>query len=66
MSLRLVGEAIELEGQVVAKLVSNLRLSLRDRLVELFDAVDEDENYIVELEDRIARLEAKLKEGKPA
>jgi hypothetical protein len=66
VSLRLVGEAIELDGQAVATLVSNLRLSLRDRLVELFDAVDEDENYIAELEGRIARLEAKLKEGRSA
>jgi hypothetical protein len=62
----IIADEILLDGVTVARLLPELRLSLRDRLVELFDAVDEDENYIAELEGRIARLEAKLKEGRSA
>jgi hypothetical protein len=59
--LILVDDAIELDGVTVARLVPNLRLSQRDRLTELFDAIDEDESYIAELEDRIEQLEERLK-----
>jgi hypothetical protein len=59
--LILVDDAIELDGVTVARLVPNLRLSQRDRLTELFDAIDEDESYIAELEDRIEELEERLK-----
>ena len=45
----------------VARLLPNIRLSIRDRLAELFDAVDEDETYIAVLEARVAELEARLK-----
>ena len=51
--LRLLGDAIELDGAVIATIVLNLRLSQRDQLEEAFDAIDED---------RIGELEAKLDE----
>jgi hypothetical protein len=41
------------------RLLPGLKLSLRDELTALFDAVDED--YIALLEDRIAKLEEQLK-----
>jgi hypothetical protein len=46
MSLRIIGDWIELDGARVARLLPNLRLSLLDRLTETFDAVDEDAAYI--------------------
>jgi hypothetical protein len=59
--LRIVaGDVVELNGRPVAKLLPRLKLSLRDELAWAFDAVDED--YVVELETRIARLEERLKE----
>jgi hypothetical protein len=58
--IRLMEDAIELDGVTVARLLPNLRLSLRDRLAEAFDSLDED--YIALLEDRIAKLEERLKE----
>jgi hypothetical protein len=58
-SLRIVGDAVELDGVLVAWLLPGLRLSQRDQLVEAFDSLDEDAEYI-------AQLEAKLKEEKPA
>jgi hypothetical protein len=58
--IRIIDDAIELDGVTVARLLPNLRLSLRDRLVEAFDSLDED--YIALLENRIAELEAKLNE----
>jgi hypothetical protein len=57
--IRIIGDTIELDGVMVATLVPGLKLSLRDELIWAFDAVDE-------LEDRVAQLEARLKEGKPA
>jgi hypothetical protein len=53
MSLRIVGEFIELDGERVARLLPNLRLSLLDRLTETFDSIDEDAAYIAELEERL-------------
>ena len=58
-ALRLLDDAIELDGQVVATLVSGLRLSQRDRLAAAFDALDEDSETIALLEDRIAQLESR-------
>ena len=58
--LAIVDDVIELDGRPVARLLPNLRLSLRDRLAEAFDALDEDENYIAELEDRIKELDAQF------
>jgi hypothetical protein len=53
MRLRIVEGWIELDGERVARLLPNLRLSLRDRLTEAFDAMEEDAAYIAELEERL-------------
>jgi hypothetical protein len=42
MNLRIVEDWIELEGERVARLLPNLRLSLLDRLREAFDSMEED------------------------
>jgi hypothetical protein len=55
----IIADEILLDGVTVARLLPSVRLSIRDQLIAVFDAVDEDENYIVELEGRVARLEAK-------
>ena len=60
-TLRLLGDEIELNGAVVGRLLPGLQLSLRDELIWAFDAVDEDAETIAELEDRIAKLEERLK-----
>ena len=56
-TLRLVDDVIELNGQPVAKLLPGLKLSLRDELARLFDALDED--YVDELEERVEQLESR-------
>jgi hypothetical protein len=62
-ALRIIGDAIELEGQVVGTLVPGLRLSQRDDLIAAFDLIDESEEIIAKLEARVARLmKARLKE----
>jgi hypothetical protein len=53
MNLRIVEDWIELEGERVARLLPNLRLSLLDRLREAFDSMEEDADYIAELEERL-------------
>jgi hypothetical protein len=53
MNLRIVEGWIELDGERVARLLPNLRLSLLDRLTEAFDAIEEDADYIAELEERL-------------
>jgi hypothetical protein len=58
MNLRIVEDWIELEGERVARLLPNLRLSLLDRLMEAFDSIDEDAAYIEELEERLETLAA--------
>ena len=58
MNLRIVEDWIELEGERVARLLPNLRLSLLDRLTEMFDAIDEDAATIEELEERLETLGA--------
>ena len=58
MTLAIVDDAIELSGRPVARLLPGLQLSLRDKLVELFDALDAE--YVAELEARIAILEERL------
>jgi hypothetical protein len=58
-SLRIVGDAIEIDGVTIARLLPGLRLSFRDKLTEAFGALDEDAETIARLEDRIAWL------GKP-
>ena len=65
-SLRIVEDTIEMDQRAVATLVPGLQLSLRDQLVAIFDAVDEDEAHIAQLEGRIAQMEARLKAGTPA
>ena len=57
-ALRLLGDEIELDGRSIARLLPGLTLSLRDKLTEAFDCLDEE--YVAELEDRIAQLEARL------
>jgi hypothetical protein len=57
-TLRPLGDEIELNGTVVGRLLPNLKLSLRDQLIWIFDAVDED--YVAELEDRVAKLELEI------
>ena len=47
---------IELDGRPVARLLPGLQ-SLRDRLTEAFDYLDEDALYISQLENRVAQLE---------
>jgi hypothetical protein len=61
--IRLLGDEIELNGTVVARLVPGSRLSLRDELAWALDAIDEDRAYIAELEARIGQLEARLKQN---
>jgi hypothetical protein len=58
IELRIVADVIEMDGVTVATLVPGLRLSIRDQLVEAFELAGEGEATIVELEDRIAQLEA--------
>jgi hypothetical protein len=53
MRLRIVGDFIELDCERVARLLPNLRLTLRDRLTETFDSIDEDAAYIAELEEKL-------------
>ena len=65
-SLRIVEDTIEMDQRAVATLVPGLQLSLRDQLIAIFDAVDEDEAHIAQLEGRIAQMEARLKAGTPA
>lgn len=59
--LRLVGDAIEMNGVTVGTVIPGLRLSLRDELAEAFALIGEDEATIIELEGRIAKLEERLK-----
>ena len=59
-TLRIVDDVIELDGVAIAKLLPSVRLSIRDELVWIFDAVDEDADYIEFLERRIDALETKL------
>jgi hypothetical protein len=63
--LRLAGDAIELDGVTVGRLIPGLRLSLRDQLAEAFALAGEDEDTIIGLEGRVAQLEARLKETAP-
>ena len=65
-SPRIVEDTIEMDQRAVATLVPGLQLSLRDQLIAIFDAVDEDEAHIAQLEGRIAQMEARLKAGTPA
>ena len=58
--IRLLGDEIDLNGAVVATLVPELSLSLRDALTWPLDTADED--YVGQLEDRLEQLEAWLKE----
>ena len=64
-ALAIVDDVIELDGRPVARLLPNLRLSLRDRLAEAFDAIDEDAETIARLEYRIAWLESRLAASTP-
>ena len=60
-SLRLVdGSTIELDGRPIARLLPAVSLTLRDKLTAAFDALDEDENCIAELEGRIKELDAQF------
>jgi hypothetical protein len=56
--LRILQGFIELDGQRIARLLPNLRLSLLDRLTEAFDAIEEDADTIAELEERLEMLAA--------
>lgn len=58
--LRLIGDEILLDGVTVGTLVPGLRLSLRDKLTEAFDELDEDE---AELDEEIERLIRAMAEG---
>ena len=53
-TLRIVDDTIEMDQRAVATLVPGLQLSLRDQLIAIFDAANEDAEYILELEDRVA------------
>ena len=61
----IIGDEILLDGVPIAHLLPSVRLSIRDRLTAVFDALDEDETYIAELEGRITRLEATAEGGCP-
>ena len=61
----IIGDEILLDGVPIAHLLPSVRLSIRDRLTAVFDALDEDETYIAELEGRITRLEERPKEAAP-
>jgi hypothetical protein len=61
-ALRIVDDEILLDGEPVALLLPNLRPTLLYRLVEAFDAIDEDAETIADLEGRIAELEEQLKQ----
>jgi hypothetical protein len=58
-TLRILQGFVELDGERVARLLPNLRLSLLDRLTEAFDAMEEDAAYIEELEERLEADEEK-------
>jgi hypothetical protein len=51
---------IELDGRPVARLVPRVSLTIRDRLIKAFDALDEDGETIARLETRIAEFESLL------
>jgi hypothetical protein len=57
-TLRILQGFVELDGERVAQLLPGLRLSLIDRLAGAFDAIEEDEAYIAELEERLEADEA--------
>jgi chromosome segregation ATPase len=57
--LRLVGSWLEIDGARLAE-VGTLPLSLRDRLAELEDELDESLSTIEELESRLENLEQQL------
>ena len=60
--LRIIeGDWLEFENVRIARLLPNLGATLLYRLIAVFDAIDEDEAYIAELEARVAQLEARLK-----
>jgi hypothetical protein len=65
MSLRIVGDWIELDGARVARLLPGLRLSLLDQLTAAFDSIDEDADYIAELEERLA-AQSEAREAAPS
>lgn len=48
-TLRIVDDTIEMDQRAVATLVPGLQLSLRDQLIAIFDAANEDAEYIPEL-----------------
>jgi hypothetical protein len=48
-TLRIVDDTIEMDQRAVATLVPGLQLSLRDQLIAIFDAANEDAEYILEL-----------------
>jgi hypothetical protein len=58
----IIADEILLDGVPVGRLLPNVRLSQHDRLQQAFDSIGEDAAYIAELEHRIARLEARLRE----
>ena len=62
--IRLIGDEILLDGVTVGKLLPNLTRSLRDKLEEAFDELDEDEDEDeLELDEEIERLIRAMAEG---
>ena len=59
-TLRIISDMMELDGQLVATLIPGLCLSLRDRLIAAFDALDEGADDIADLETTIAQLESRI------
>ena len=59
-TLRIVDDTIEMDQRAVATLVPGLQLSLRDQLIAIFDAANEDAEYIPELEAKKFLLEGAI------
>jgi hypothetical protein len=59
--LRIVGDVIEFGGVPVGTITLEPQSAVRERLIETFDAIDQDAETIMALEDRLVRLRSRLR-----